>query len=331
MAGAVDGDLFIGQRAQSLRGLLKLHYPLQHGMVTDWQDMERLWQHIYMDALQVSPEEHPVLLTEAALNPRKHRDQAAEIFFETFNVPALFVSIQAVLALYASGRTTGIVLDSGDGVTHAVPVYEGFAISSAIRRNDLAGRDVTEHLSLLLRKEQGFRTTTSAEMEVVREVKEQACFVALEPKREEREWLATRQGDQYKLPDGRILDLALERFRAPEILFSPELVGSEAEGIPALLVSSINKVDLDLRGDLYQNIVLSGGTTTTRGFGERLLREVRSRVQDGATVKIYAPAERRYSTWMGGSILAGLSTFRRMWVSNEEYRDNPEVIHTKCL
>ena len=125
MAGALEGDLFVGPKAQEHRGLLSIRYPMEHGIVTDWNDMERIWQYIYSkDQLQTFSEEHPVLLTEAPLNPRRNREKSAEIFFETFNVPALFVSLQAVLSLYATGRTTGVVLDAGDGVTHAVPIYE---------------------------------------------------------------------------------------------------------------------------------------------------------------------------------------------------------------
>jgi centractin len=102
MAGALEGDSFIGKKAMDLRGLLKIKYPIEHGIVSDWDHMERIWQHLYTNELKTIPEEHPVLLTEAPLNPRANRDQAAQIFFETFNVPALFMSIQAVLALYLS-------------------------------------------------------------------------------------------------------------------------------------------------------------------------------------------------------------------------------------
>ncbi|KAI6879885.1 Actin-like, partial [Hortaea werneckii] len=175
LAGGLEGDVFIGNRAQELRGLLKIKYPLEHGIVTDWDDMERIWQYIYTDELKTLSEEHPVLLTEAPLNPRQNRDTAAQILFETFNVPALYTSIQAVLSLYASGRTTGIVLDAGDGVSHAVPVYEGFAIPSSIRRIDVAGRDVTEHLQTLLRK-QGSVFHTSAEKEIVKNIKEKTSY-----------------------------------------------------------------------------------------------------------------------------------------------------------
>lgn len=220
MAGGLEGDVFIGQRAQDLRGLLKIRYPLEHGIVTDWDDMEKIWHYVYENELKTLPEEHPVLLTEPPLNPRKNRDVAAQIMFETFNVPALYTSIQAVLSLYASGRTTGLVLDSGDGVSHAVPVFEGFAIPNSIRRIDVAGRDVTEQLQLLLRKN-GHVLHTSAEKEVVRMIKEKVCYVSLDPKREEKDWMNSYHKSEaksvdYALPDGykiKVFQMVSLRFR----------------------------------------------------------------------------------------------------------------------
>ncbi|CAO3610187.1 unnamed protein product [Cunninghamella echinulata] len=328
MAGAVEGDTFIGRKAQELRGLLKIRYPLKHGIVTDWEDMERIWQYIYTDELKTLSEEHPVLLTEAPLNPRSNRDNAAQIFFETFNVPALFTSIQAVLSLYSSGRTTGIVLDSGDGVTHSVPVYEGFAVPHAIRRIDIAGRDVTEYLQLLLRKS-GYNFHTTAEKEVVRIIKEKTCYVALNPAKEEKD--TSGKMDDFMLPDGNIIKLGAERFRAPEILFQPELIGEEYPGIHQTIVDCISRADLDLRKSLYSNIVLSGGSTLCKGFGERLLSEIKRLALKDIKIKIYAPPERKYSTWIGGSILASLSTFKKMWVSAEEYQEDPDIIHKKTF
>lgn len=153
-----------------------------------------------------------MLLTEPPLNPRSNRDTAAQILFETFNVPAIHTSIQAVLSLYASGRTTGIVLDSGDGVSHAVPVYEGFAMPSSIRRIDVAGRDVTEYLQTLLRKS-GYVFHTSAEKEVVRLIKENVSYVAHDPRKEERDWIGVKANDskfaEYVLPDGHRLKVSL--------------------------------------------------------------------------------------------------------------------------
>ncbi|KAI6711238.1 hypothetical protein B2J93_3246 [Marssonina coronariae] len=354
LAGALEGDVFIGQRAQELRGLLKIRYPLEHGIVTDWDDMERIWEFVYGEGLKTLSEEHPVLLTEPPLNPRSNRDTAAQILFETFNVPALYTSIQAVLSLYASGRTTGIVLDAGDGVSHAVPVYEGFAMPSSIRRIDVAGRDITEYMQLLLRKS-GYVFHTSAEKEVVRMIKEKVSYVSADPRKEEKEWQSAsgKLGGsdsrvlEYALPDGnkikacahsspaspRVIadtkQVGQERFRAPEILFDPEIIGLEYPGIHQIVVDAINRTDLDLRKALFGNIVLSGGATLTKGFGDRLLHEVQRLAVKDMRIKIFAPPERKYSTWIGGSILAGLSTFRKMWVSIDDWHENPDVIHAK--
>ncbi len=172
---------------------------------------------------KLTARQHPVLLTEPPLNPRSNRDTAAQILFETFNVPALHTSIQAVLSLYASGRTTGIVLDAGDGVSHAVPVYEGFAMPSSIRRIDVAGRDVTEHLQTLLRKS-GYVFHTSAEKEVVRLIKETVSYVAHDPRKEERDWLGVKANDskyaEYVLPDGHKLKVRTLSAPVPGILLT---------------------------------------------------------------------------------------------------------------
>ncbi|KAL8674521.1 MAG: hypothetical protein Q9168_001113 [Polycauliona sp. 1 TL-2023] len=333
LAGALEGDFFIGQRAQELRGLLKIRYPLEHGIVTDWDDMERIWHFVYTEELKTMSEEHPVLLTEPPLNPRANRDTAAQLLFETFNIPALYTSIQAVLSLYASGRTTGVVLDAGDGVSHAVPVYEGFAMPNSIRRIDVAGRDVTEHMQMLFRKS-GAVFHTSAEKEVVRLIKEKTCYVAPDPKKEDREW-AQHNGRpegkvlEYALPDGQKIKVGSERWKAPEILFDPEIIGLEYPGIHQIVVDAINRTDLDLRKSLFGNIVLSGGSTLCKGFGDRLLHEVQRLAVKDMRIKIFAPPERKYSTWIGGSILAGLSTFRKMWVSIDDWHEDPEVIHKR--
>ena len=260
------------------------------------------------------------------------------------------MSIQAVLSLYASGRTTGIVLDSGDGVSHAVPVYEGFAIPSSIRRIDVAGRDITEHMQLLLRKN-GHVFHTSAEKEIVRIMKEKTAYIALDPRKEEKDWSQgiwknEKRDIEYVLPDGQKIKVGAERFRAPEILFEPELIGLEYQGIHQMVVDAINRTDMDLRKNLFGNVVLSGGTTLCKGFPDRLLYEMQRLAVKDMRIKIFAPPERKYSTWIGGSILAGLSTFRKvsnpcrlatvhaltvnqMWVSIDDWHENPDIIHTK--
>jgi centractin len=304
--------------------------------------MESIWHYVYENELKTLPEEHPVLLTEPPLNPRANRDMAAQLMFEAFNVPALYMSIQAVLSLYASGRTTGVVLDSGDGVSHAVPVFEGFAIPNSIRRIDVAGRDVTEQMQLLLRKA-GHVLHTSAEKEVVRMIKEKVCYVSLDPKREEKEWMnnyhkSDAKAIDYTLPDGHKIKASLieelnlklgdtpftdlrsfftvqigqERYRAPEILFDPELIGLEYPGVHQIVQDAITRTDLDLRKSLYLNIVLSGGSTLCKNFPDRHMREIKRLAVEDMKIRISAPAERKYTTWIGGSILAGLSTFRKV-------------------
>jgi centractin len=321
--------MFIGPKAEEYRGLLNIRYPMEHGIVEDWSDMEQIWQYIYSkEQLSTFSEEHPVLLTEAPLNPRSNREKSAEIFFETFNVPALFISMQAVLSLYATGRTTGVVLDAGDGVTHSVPIYEGFALPHSIMRTDLAGRDVTRYLQLLLKRE-GCNFKTTAEQEIVRTIKENVCYLALNPQKEE-----TSEGEKtkYILPDGSPLMIGNAKFRAPELLFRPDLIGEEFFGLHDVLSCAIQKSDMDLRRTLYSNIVLSGGSTLYKGFGDRLLTEIKKLAPKEIKIRISAPQERLYSTWIGGSILASLDTFRKMWVSKKEYEDEgARAIHRKTF
>lgn len=331
MAGAAEGDVFVGSKAESLRGLLRLTYPMRHGIVEDWLDMELLWALVFSE-LKVNSEDHPVLLTESALNPRRQREKAAEIFFDSFNCPAIFVSAQPILALYSSGRTTGLVLDCGDGVSHAVPVVEGFALSHAITRADVAGRDITEHLAVLLRRA-GHVFHTSAEYEVVRQIKEQACYVAFNPQKEETaSFEKSGGGYPFRLPDGTTLSVGAERYRAPEILFHPAVIGLEYPGVHELIATSISRADLDLRKTLYTHLVLAGGSTYFHGFGDRLLNEVRKLAPKDIKIRISAPPERKFSTWIGGSILASLSTFKKMWVAKQEYEEyGPSILHRKTL
>lgn len=328
MAGGLDGDVFVGEKAYEHRGIMRLSYPIRHGIVKNWSDMELLWQHVYEQDLSIASEEHPVLLTEAPLNPKSNRETAAQVFFETFNVPALYISVQAVLALYASGKITGLVLDVGEGVTHCVPVYQGFAISNAILRTDVAGSSVTDFLQLLLRK-QGVKLTSSSEREIVREIKEQYCHLSTESVLSEKQAVEAEK-TVVKLPDGHRVELGIELSRAPELLFRPDLVGSEEIGCQHILANSVGHADCDLRSQLYKNIYLSGGTTLLRGFGNRLLQELKTLAPTNVKLRIVAPPDRKLSTWIGGSILAGLSSFSKLWVTAEEWQERPYIIHTKC-
>ncbi|XP_067680452.1 actin, muscle-like [Haliotis asinina] len=333
MVGGFAKDTYVGDQAQTKRGVLSMKYPIHNGIITDWDDMEAVWHHVYYDDLRIDPSEQPVLMTEAPLNPKRNREKMMEIQFEKFDVPGFYVSMQAVLSLYASGRGGGILLDCGDGVTHAVPIYEGYALPHAIRRMNLAGQDITSYLSKILQERGYDLTSTSAEFEIVRHIKENLCYVPLDFKAEVKaaDESSSLEKD-YELPDGNVITIGSERFRAPEVLFKPRMLGLESGGIHRMIIKTLKKCDIDIRKHMCTNFILSGGSTMFPGIAERLTKELAKLVPKTVKVKVVAPPERKFSVWIGGSILASLSTFQQMWVTKQEYDEfGPKVVHRRCL
>ena len=331
MLNTPQEDSFVGDEVQAKRGILSINYPIEQGIVTHWENMEKIWHHTFYDQLRVAPEEYSLLLTEPPLNPKRNREKMCQIMFENFKVGRMYIAIQAVLSLYAAGRTNGIVLDSGDGVTHAVPIYEGFAPSNAIIRLDLAGRDLTDYLMKLL-KERGHCFTTSAEREIVRDMKEKLGFVSLDFEQDLRNTPSSSSIEKsYELPDGQVITIGNERFRCSEALFQPSFLGLESAGIHETIFNSIRKCDVDVRKELYGNIVLSGGSTMFPGLVDRVRKELTSLAPSTMNIRIIAPDERKYSVWIGGSILASLSNFQQICISKIEYEETGYlIVHKKC-
>ncbi|XP_072446328.1 actin-1-like [Chiloscyllium punctatum] len=286
-------DYYVGKAAQSRRDVLALKHPIERGVVTSWEEMEK-------------------------------------IMFEGFSVPAMFVAIPATLALYASGRTRGIVLDSGYGITDAVPIYEGYYLPDAVQRLNLAGSDITENLWRLM-LENRHSSTEKMETELVQEIKEKLCYISLDPKQESKK-PADELQHEYQMPDGTQIVVKNELFGAPELLFAPDSVGVKEGGIHKLILSSIARCEQRLHKEFHSNMLLSGGSTLFSGMEDRLLKEIKLHTPSGVQVKIIAPLERNYSVWVGASILTSLASFKHMWITLSDYNDfGPSVVNKRCL
>ncbi|XP_004834627.1 actin-related protein T3 isoform X2 [Heterocephalus glaber] len=305
-------------------------YPVERGLITSWGDMETVWKHIYDCNLKLKPCDGPVLITEPALNPLVNRQQIIEVFFEHLGVPAFYMSTQALLALFAAGFTTGLVLNSGAGLTQCVPVFEGYCLPYGVQQLHLAGLDLTNYLKMLL-MDHGVTLLSGADRKTVADIKENFCYVAVNYE-EEMAKKSHSLEKVYELPDGITIKLHDQLFRCPEALFSPCLMNIDAPGIDKMCFSSVMKCDTDLRNSFFSNIVLAGGSASFPGLDQRLFKDIAKMVPANTPVQVAAPSERKLSVWMGGSILASLSAFQDMWITAAEFKEvGPNIVHQRCF
>jgi actin-related protein 2 len=336
-------DIMVGDEVTKARDLLETSYPITNGIVQKWDDMIHLYNYTFDQRLHIDPKEHKIMLTEAAMNPKKNREKLVECMFETFGFNGVHCSIQAVLTLYAQGLLTGVVVDSGDGVTHIVPVYEGFALPQSIRRLDVAGRHLTEYMIKLLQL-RGYTFNRTADFEVVREIKEKVCYVGYDLELEKKLALETTTVvSSYTLPDGRVIKVGAERFEAPEALFNPTLLDVDGKGLADLVFEVINASDISVRPELYKHIVLSGGSTMYPGLPSRLEKEIKklylTHVAKGdkaqaakLKLRIEDPPRRKHMVFLGGSVLADIMKDKEaFWMTKAEYEEKGLEVLSKCF
>jgi actin-related protein 2 len=324
-------DIMVGDEAAEFRHMLQITYPLENGVVRNWEDIYHLWDYTFKEKMKLNPAECKIMLTEPPLNPKQNREKMITAMFETYGFKGVYVAIQAVLVLYAQGLLTGVVLDSGDGVSHIVPVYEGFALPHLTKRLDVAGRDITRYLIklLLLR---GYAFNRTADFETVRRIKEKVCYVGYDMELERKLALETTVlMVNYTLPDGRVIKIGAERFEAPEALFSPGRLDIEQPGIAQMLFNTIQSADIDLRAEFYKHIVLSGGSSMYPGLPSRLEKDIRElylqNVLKGKTellskfqCKIEDPPRRKHLVFLGGAVLADIMKDKdEFWINKREY------------
>lgn len=354
--GLDDLDFFIGDEAQNLPGY-STKYPIRHGIVSDWDLMEKYWEQCIFKYLKCEPEDHYFLLTEPPLNTPENREYTAEIMFESFNVPGLYIAVQAVLALAASWTSrqtnertlTGVVIDSGDGVTHVIPVADGYVIGSCIKHIPISGRDITFFIQNLLReREVGIPQEQS--METAKAIKEQFCYVCPDIVKEftkydkdPLKWIKKYDGINNITRQLYSVDVGYERFLGPEIFFHPEFANPEyTESLSMIVDEVIQNCPIDVRRNLYKNIVLSGGSTMFKDFDKRLKVEIKRNVDERLRVteelsnyrikpqpidvKVVSHLMQRYAVWFGGSLLASTPEFyEKSHTKAEYYEKGPSI------
>jgi actin beta/gamma 1 len=323
-------DVFVGSDVLSQSIPLSLKCPIENRIITNFDDIEKVWGHIFANAIHLNPEEHPILMTESPENTKPAREKALQIMMETYKVPAFYSTYPEVLSLYSAGMTTGTVIDAGETVIHILPVYECFAMTHVQSRLDIGGRHINTYLKKLL-VQSGIELQASNEREILRDIKEKFCYVAVDIDAElQKVEHANEIEKQFVLQEGTTIQLAAQRFRCPEPIFEPQLISVASPGVAELLVQTVSRTE-DLRTQMFSSVMLSGGTSMFNGFAARIEREV-VKWAGGTTVKVIALPNRKNSAWIGGSVLVSLATFSQMWVTKREYDETgPSIVHLKCF
>lgn len=315
-------ERFVGNDCDKFLGVLKLSYPVKHGVFKNKEDIKPIFEFLY-EKLEISSEDisrHPVLIAEPLLNPIENRNKIAEILFEVFNLQALFFVSQPILSLFSTSVTSGCVLESGDGVSQSCIIYEGYSIPSSYLRYDFGGWDVTENLRLMLKKKRGYNFDNSDGFEIVKKIKETLCYTTINNNNNEEEF------STYDLPDGTEIQIGNEKKLATEILFDSSLNEIECPSLPEMITNSINKGDIDIRLKLYGNILLSGGNAYMKGLKERFHKEVKKLTNNNTKVRLHIPRKPDYCCWVGGNVISSLEIFKQMWITKNSWMEKGRLL-----
>ena len=319
-AGMKKEEFYVGDEIQSL-GLYKIIYPIEKGIIQNWISFEKIIDYIFYN-LRVDPSLVNVLFAVHPLFPHGDLKRLFELFLEQYQCMAFYPVLGSMLTLYSGGFQTGLVIEIGDSITRIVPIYEGYKIDHAIRILDIGGRTLTRYMEKIL-GEKGYSADSSIRRELVRALKEKACFVSLDYKEDLKR--VEQYEKQYSLPDGSTLSLSRERFEVPELLFNPSLE-LEEDPLPEAIMDVIDMCDVDVRPDLLNNIFLSGGSSMFPNIKSRIIKELElelaRRKRKSQSIKIIAPSERVFSVWVGGSILSLLPEFQDHWITRAQYYEN---------
>ena len=324
---SIKKDIIIGSQCDKNLNVLKLRYPIKHGYFQNSEDIYPLFNYIF-SILKIPPDEinsYPVLITEPLHNPVYNRENISHILFEKFLINKLFFASQPVLSLFSTSNTTGIILESGEGVTQSCVIYEGFSIPNSFERCDYGGEDVTNYLDDILKK-LGFFFETSSEKQIIKEIKEKYCWACPKNINENIVKNSEFEKENHFLPDGNVIKLGVERIFPAEILYKPEMIGLEYPGFHEMIFNSINKVDIELRKKLYENILLSGGNTAIKGTSNKVFSEIKQLVNQNMKIKINSPKNPHLLSWIGGNVISELEIFKKMWITKEDWEEKGDSI-----
>lgn len=321
---------YIGRDVIANSSYLDIHRPIKNGII-DAEKMEKIWSHIFTNELKVKPEAHNVFLTESIHNSNKEREKIAEIMFEKFSIFNIHIEPQQVMSLYSTTKTSGLIIESGEGSTEIVPIYEGYIIPQGIRSSPIAGEFITNNILESIR-EKLKKLNVGNPIEQSRKIKEQFSEVSLDDELTRNfETLTVNDRNIFTLPDGNVINISNEKFLAPEVIFRPEINSLDCSSLQQLVHDSIDSVDIHLKKDFISNIVLGGGNTMIKNFPERLKKELQGMFPNNKDqIKVNAQKERLYSSWIGASVVCSISNFQQMWVSKNDWEEiGSSVIHKK--